>query len=103
MCGRSDYSAVLVYAANNELRTLQTYARVSHISQSTGLTSGGERITVHGSYFDETNAAAAVYINGLSCDVMNVSHSHITCITPASPELNFTRYAGIQLIVKCIC
>uniref|UniRef100_A0A3Q3MZ19 PA14 domain-containing protein n=1 Tax=Labrus bergylta TaxID=56723 RepID=A0A3Q3MZ19_9LABR len=56
---------------------------VTGISPKNGSIMGGTLLTVHGHFFDETDAPARVLVGGLPCDIQSVSDDRITCRTPS--------------------
>ncbi|KAM6974364.1 PKHD1 like 1, tandem duplicate 1, partial [Tautogolabrus adspersus] len=77
----------LVLWGSNRLAMFQSYAEVTGVSPKNGSTMGGTLLTVHGRFFDETDAPARVLVGGLPCDIQSVSDDRITCRT-AMHEMN---------------
>ncbi|XP_065804470.1 fibrocystin-L [Labrus bergylta] len=77
----------MVLWGSNRLAMFQSYAEVTGISPKNGSIMGGTLLTVHGHFFDETDAPARVLVGGLPCDIQSVSDDRITCRT-AMHEMN---------------
>ncbi|KAK5854666.1 hypothetical protein PBY51_004842 [Eleginops maclovinus] len=74
-------------SALGKLSMFQTYAEVTGVSPSNGSVMGGTLLTIHGRYFDQTDAPARVLIGGLPCEIQSVSDDKITCKS-AKHEMN---------------
>ena len=56
------------------------------LSDHSGSIHGGQRMTVTGEDFDDTDGPARVYIDGVECPLMEpITDTTIVCETPAKP------------------
>uniref|UniRef100_A0A667X934 PKHD1 like 1, tandem duplicate 2 n=1 Tax=Myripristis murdjan TaxID=586833 RepID=A0A667X934_9TELE len=78
----------------DKLSMFQTYAEVTGVSPSSGSVLGGTVLTIHGRFFDETDADAVVLVGGRHCEIQSVSDDRIICKTAAQPMSNMTGYPG---------
>ncbi|XP_045717230.1 fibrocystin-L [Phyllostomus hastatus] len=78
----------------NKISMFQTYAEIIRISPSRGSIQGGTLLTIHGQFFDQTDAPVRVLVGGQTCDVLNVTENSICCKTPPKPAILRTVHPG---------
>ncbi|KAI0221283.1 hypothetical protein LSAT2_027342, partial [Lamellibrachia satsuma] len=67
---------------------------VTGVRPASGSLEGGATITIDGSYFDDTDAPATVYVDGAPCEVTSVTDEMIECVVPRQPTRTFSSFAG---------
>uniref|UniRef100_UPI003AACF14E PKHD1 like 1, tandem duplicate 1 n=1 Tax=Centroberyx gerrardi TaxID=166262 RepID=UPI003AACF14E len=81
-------------SALNKLSMFQTFAEVTGVSPSKGSVLGGTLLTVHGRFFDQTDADAVVLVGGRRCEIQSVSDDRIMCKTAEQQMSNMTGFPG---------
>ncbi|KAG9478621.1 hypothetical protein GDO78_012332 [Eleutherodactylus coqui] len=84
----------------NKIAMFQTYAEIAGIFPSAGSVEGGTVITISGQFFDETDAPAKVLIGGQECQILELTHTTITCKSSPQPlvlPLLFPGSRGLKL------
>ncbi|GFN92109.1 fibrocystin-l [Plakobranchus ocellatus] len=92
--GRSLPASTIKHVHSNGIGIFQSFTEIHNISQHSGSTVGGTRLTLMGQHFDDTDLPVTVQIAGKPCTVVNpISDSKIVCDTPADSS-GAGHYAG---------
>ncbi|KAH9512877.1 Fibrocystin-L, partial [Bulinus truncatus] len=93
--GRSLPASNLKQIHRNGIGMYQTFTEISDLSLNEGSTEGKTLLTIHGQYFDETDAKAQVFIGDKECTVQPpISETEIKCLTPKDASENQPHYSG---------
>lgn len=80
------YKRLLSWVVDQNIqRSLLCCADVHRISPATGSVSGGTLLTITGFGFGESKDDISVDIDGVPCEVVNVTSSEINCWTGVPP------------------
>ncbi|XP_012942613.1 fibrocystin-L [Aplysia californica] len=92
--GRSLPHGQVKHVRSNGISPYQTYTEITGLSQSSGSTVGGTRLTISGQHFDETDAPVSVIVGESNCDVVgSITDTEIVCSTPAEVT-GISHFAG---------
>ncbi|KAK3716577.1 hypothetical protein RRG08_039372 [Elysia crispata] len=92
--GRSLPDSRIKHVHSNGIGIFQSFTEIHNISQHTGSTAGGTRLTLMGQHFDETDSPVSVMVADEPCVVVDpISDSEIVCDTPVDSS-GSSHYAG---------
>ncbi|GFN92114.1 fibrocystin-l, partial [Plakobranchus ocellatus] len=92
--GRSLPASTIKHVHSNGIGIFQSFTEIHNISQHSGSTAGGTRLTLMGQHFDDTDSPVTVQIADEPCTVVDpISDSEIVCDTPADSS-GAGHYAG---------
>ncbi|CAL1525942.1 unnamed protein product [Lymnaea stagnalis] len=93
--GRSMPASNIKHVHRNGIGMYQTFTEISGLSQESGSTSGGTRLTISGKYFDETDAPVEVLVGDGVCRVVEpIANNSIVCDTPPETIGSSPHFSG---------
>ncbi|XP_072025342.1 fibrocystin-L-like [Amphiura filiformis] len=97
--GRSfSLSSSLKMSGQDKLYHYQTHAEITSVEPSTGSLEGGTELIITGNYF-YAYANTTILVEGVPCDIQNISDTVIICITNKGSDTNRTTYPGSRGIL----
>ncbi|RUS86318.1 hypothetical protein EGW08_005903, partial [Elysia chlorotica] len=92
--GRSLPDPAIKHVHSNGIGIFQSFTEIHNISQHTGSTAGGTRLTLMGQHFDDTDSPVSVLVADEPCVVVEpISDTEIVCDTPVDSS-GSSHYAG---------